>query len=70
MTRLLKSRGGASIAVEDPGFGELAQRFRNQDIATHWIPVDARGLVVDRLARTAAKAVVVTPAPNIRPAPP
>jgi GntR family transcriptional regulator/MocR family aminotransferase len=62
MTRLLKSRGVASIAIEDPGFGDLAQRFRNLGIATHCIPVDERGLVVDRLARTPAKAVVVTPA--------
>jgi len=62
MTRLLKSRGVTNIAIEDPGFGDLAQRFRSFGIASHGIPVDARGLVVDRLARTAAKAVVVTPA--------
>jgi len=62
MTRLLKARGVASIAIEDPGFGNLAQRFRSLGIATHCIPVDARGLVVERLAKTPAKAVVVTPA--------
>jgi len=62
MTRLLHSRGVASIAIEEPGYGSLAQRLRNSGIATHCIPVDERGLVVERLVRTSAKAAVVTPA--------
>jgi GntR family transcriptional regulator/MocR family aminotransferase len=62
MTRLLQSRGVRSIAVEDPGYGSLAQRLSNSGIATTCVPVDERGLVVERLARTSAKAVVVTPA--------
>ena len=51
MTRLLHSRGVASIAIEEPGYGSLAQRLRNSGIVTHCIPVDGRGLVVERLAK-------------------
>jgi GntR family transcriptional regulator/MocR family aminotransferase len=62
LTRFLKSHGVTSVAIEDPSFGKLPQRFRQSGIATHCIPVDGRGLVVERLAKTPARAVVVTPA--------
>ncbi|TMG95699.1 MAG: PLP-dependent aminotransferase family protein, partial [Betaproteobacteria bacterium] len=62
VARLLRSRGVQSVAIENPGFGALARRFRDVGIATESIPIDSRGLVVERLRRTKATAVVVTPA--------
>ena len=61
MTRLLKSRGVTSVAIEDPGYGDVARRCRTIGMTAHSIPVDDRGLVVERLARTRALAVLVTP---------
>jgi GntR family transcriptional regulator/MocR family aminotransferase len=62
VARLLKSRGVQSVAIENPGFGALARCFRDVGIATESIPIDSRGLVVERLRGTSANAVVVTPA--------
>ncbi|TMH65067.1 MAG: PLP-dependent aminotransferase family protein [Betaproteobacteria bacterium] len=62
VARLLRSRGVQSVAIENPGFGALARRFRDVGIATESIPIDSGGLVVERLRRTKATAVVVTPA--------
>jgi GntR family transcriptional regulator/MocR family aminotransferase len=62
VARLLKAKGVRSVAIENPGFGALARRFRDVGIATESIPIDSRGLVVERLRGTRAMAVVVTPA--------
>ena len=62
VARLLRERKVKSVAVEDPGFGGLVQLFQSMGMATPRIPVDARGLMVERLAESAATAVVVTPA--------
>ena len=62
VARLLRERGIGSVAIEDPGFGGLVQLFRSLGIATPRIAVDERGLIVERLDRSAATAVVVTPA--------
>jgi len=62
VARLLKSKGVLSVAIENPGFGALARRFRDVGIATEGIPIESRGLVVERLRATSAMAVVVTPA--------
>ena len=61
VARLLKARGVRHVAVEDPGFGKLAALFRALEIAVHPIPIDAHGLVVERLHATPAAAVFATP---------
>lgn len=61
LARVLKQRGIASVAIEDPGYGGLTRVFDQLGIATHSIPIDDCGLVVERLKRTSAMAVVVTP---------
>ena len=62
VARLLQARGVRSVAIEDPGFGGLVRLFSTLGIATPRVPVDKRGLVIERLERTAATAVIVTPA--------
>jgi GntR family transcriptional regulator / MocR family aminotransferase len=62
VARLLAARQVKSVAIEDPGLGGVAHLFRSLRIKTPRIPVDERGMVVERLARSAATAVVVTPA--------
>ena len=62
IARMLKERKVRSVAIEDPGYDGLVRLFESLGIAAPRIPVDERGLLVDRLARTAATAVVVTPA--------
>ncbi|MGI9026818.1 MAG: PLP-dependent aminotransferase family protein [Burkholderiaceae bacterium] len=62
VARLLKLRGVTSVAIEDPGYGGLARLFARSGIATRGVTIDDRGLEVDRLKRTTATAVVVTPA--------
>jgi GntR family transcriptional regulator / MocR family aminotransferase len=49
---------GLRFAVEDPGYPGPRARLASYDA----VPVDADGLDVDALARTGARAVVVTPA--------
>lgn len=51
---------GDVIAVEDPGYGPPRHLFRGLGIQVVGIPVDAEGLVVDRLPAT-ARVVYVTP---------
>ncbi|MFG2057469.1 PLP-dependent aminotransferase family protein [Micromonospora sp. NPDC048930] len=51
-----------TVAVEDPGSLGVRQHLRNWRLDTPPVPVDARGLRVDRLAATGAPAVMLTPA--------
>jgi GntR family transcriptional regulator/MocR family aminotransferase len=62
VARLLKQRGVPSVAIEDPGFGDLVRLFRGLGIATERLPIDDRGPMVECLNKTTAMAVVVTPA--------
>jgi GntR family transcriptional regulator / MocR family aminotransferase len=58
----LKARGAAAIAVEDPGHADQCTDIRSTGLKTPRIAVDAKGLRVDLLARSAARAVLTTPA--------
>jgi GntR family transcriptional regulator / MocR family aminotransferase len=58
----LRDAGHTRVAIEDPGFPLLdafARRARLQPVP---VPVDADGVSVDALARSGARAVVVSPA--------
>ena len=60
--RLLRERGVRRLAVEDPGHADQCTDIQAAGLATPRIPVDDGGLRVDRLERTDAEAVLVTPA--------
>jgi GntR family transcriptional regulator / MocR family aminotransferase len=60
--RVLRERGVRAVAVEDPGHADQCTDIRATGLRTRRIAVDARGLRVDRLARTDVGAVLVTPA--------
>jgi GntR family transcriptional regulator/MocR family aminotransferase len=60
--RLLRERGARKLAVEDPGHADQCTDIQAAGLATPRIPVDERGLTVDRLERADADAVLVTPA--------
>jgi GntR family transcriptional regulator / MocR family aminotransferase len=60
---VLAARGIDRVAFEDPGYDEtsrMAADFARVGIVR--VPVDARGIRVDALAATGARAVVLTPA--------
>jgi len=58
----LRGRGVRRIAVEDPGHAEQCADIRAAGLELVPIPVDERGLRVDRLRETTVGAVLVTPA--------
>lgn len=58
----LRLAGATTVAVEDPGHLDMPQLVRRAGLRPVPVRVDGRGLVVDHLARTAATAVIVTPA--------
>jgi GntR family transcriptional regulator/MocR family aminotransferase len=60
--RLLRERGVRRLAVEDPGHADQCTDIQAAGLVTPRIPVDDRGLRVDRLERADADAVLVTPA--------
>ncbi|MEA2471324.1 MAG: GntR family transcriptional regulator / MocR family aminotransferase [Thermoleophilaceae bacterium] len=62
IARVLASRGSRRIAMEQPGFHIHRALLRRSGITTVPVPVDDRGLVVERLERTGCRAVLVTPA--------
>jgi GntR family transcriptional regulator/MocR family aminotransferase len=62
ISRALVQRGVRRIAIEDPSHPGLRQIVRQAGLEPVAVPVDARGLRVDRLARLHVRAVVVTPA--------
>ena len=57
--RVLRRRGIARVAVEDPSLGSQQQRVRSHGLEVVGQPVDSRGLVVDGLD---GDAVIVMPA--------
>jgi len=60
--RALAARGSSRVAFEDPTDTEYPQIASRAGLEPVSVPVDDDGLQVDRLARTGAEAVVVTPA--------
>ncbi|NNG38912.1 PLP-dependent aminotransferase family protein [Flexivirga sp. ID2601S] len=50
------------VAVEDPGSAGAVQQLEHWGVHARPVPVDADGLVVERLASTRARSVFVTPA--------
>ncbi|HZC74114.1 MAG TPA: PLP-dependent aminotransferase family protein [Jatrophihabitans sp.] len=62
VARALLARGIDSMAVEDPGSRGALDQLRWWGIRPVPVPVDEAGLQVDRLRRTRAPAVLVTPA--------
>ncbi len=62
ITRALHAQGHRTLAVEDPGFPLLDGFVRGGGLEPLPVPVDEQGLRVDALARSGARAVVVTPA--------
>jgi GntR family transcriptional regulator/MocR family aminotransferase len=60
--RALRAAGARVVAVEDPSDPEYRATIRDAGLDWVAIPVDEHGLVVDRLAASAADAVVVTAA--------
>jgi GntR family transcriptional regulator / MocR family aminotransferase len=62
LCRVLRERGVRRIAVEDPGHTDQCTDIKASGLETPRIPVDDRGLRVDRLSRLDVGAVLVTPA--------
>ena len=58
----LARHGISAVALEDPGPREHDLIARRAGLAAVPVPVDTEGLDVDRLRRTGARAVLVTPA--------
>ncbi len=61
---VLGAGGGAvpAVAVEDPGSRGAREALAYRGVTTLPVPVDGEGLVVDALAATGARAVLLTPA--------
>jgi GntR family transcriptional regulator/MocR family aminotransferase len=62
LARVLLARGHDRIAMEQPGFHIHRALLRRSGITTVPVPVDDRGLAVERLERSGVSAVLVTPA--------
>jgi GntR family transcriptional regulator / MocR family aminotransferase len=62
LCRVLRDRGVRRVAVEDPGHADQCTDIRKIGLETPRIPVDEKGLCVERLRRLDASAVLVTPA--------
>jgi GntR family transcriptional regulator / MocR family aminotransferase len=58
----LAGRGLKTVAVEEPGHPDCARIAAASGLRAVPVPVDERGLVVDRLKATNARAVILTPA--------
>jgi GntR family transcriptional regulator / MocR family aminotransferase len=62
LCRVLRERGVSRVAVEDPGHTDQCTDIKASGLETPRIPVDDRGLCVERLSRLDVGAVLVTPA--------
>jgi len=62
LARTLRASGLLSVAVEDPGSLGARQQLQSWQLDTVPVPVDDRGLQVDRLRASGAAAVMLTPA--------
>jgi len=59
---VLKQRDARIVATEDPSHAEQRETIRAIGLKVVTVPVDEKGIVVERLERTEANAVLVTPA--------
>ncbi|GAA0600444.1 MocR-like pyridoxine biosynthesis transcription factor PdxR [Actinomadura livida] len=62
LLRLLRADGHTALAVEDPTSDRQQPMLDASGLRTVRVPVDAEGVDVEALARTRARAVLVTPA--------
>ncbi len=62
MCTLLKQRGARAVATEDPSHEEQRAAIRAAGLKAVAVPVDEQGLIVERLERSEAAAVLITPA--------
>jgi GntR family transcriptional regulator/MocR family aminotransferase len=62
IVQLVKARGGRRIAVEDPGDSDGRVAVHRHGLETVPIPVDAGGISIEALRRSAADAAFLTPA--------
>jgi GntR family transcriptional regulator/MocR family aminotransferase len=62
VTRALARRGMREIAFEDPGYADQWEIARHAGLRVAPIPLDDKGIDIDALAATSARAVVLTPA--------
>ncbi|WP_436787581.1 PLP-dependent aminotransferase family protein [Yinghuangia sp. YIM S10712] len=62
IVQALAARGHTLLAVEDPSSATQRGLLRSNGLPIVGVPVDGEGLDVDALARTGARAVLVTPA--------
>ncbi len=62
VTQAVKAAGGTRLAVEDPGQVDAIDAAQDAGLTPVPVPVDDAGIVVDALERSAADAVVLTPA--------
>lgn len=62
MCALLKQRGARAVATEDPSHEEQRTAIRAAGLKVVTVPVDENGLMVERLERSDANAVLITPA--------
>ncbi len=62
IAQLVKARGGRRIAVEDPGDADGRVAVHRHGLETVPIPVDAGGISIEALRRSAADAAFLTPA--------
>ena len=62
MCALLKQRGARAVATEDPSHEEQRTAIRAAGLKAVAVPVDEQGLIVERLERSEAAAVLITPA--------
>lgn len=60
--RLVRSRGGRRIAIEDPGYRIAAWAIEAEGLEAIAVAADDAGLDVDALASSGAEAAIVTPA--------
>lgn len=58
---VLRARGVRRVAVEDPGHAEQCADLRAAGVELVPVPVDASGIIVERLARVDVGAVLVAP---------
>jgi GntR family transcriptional regulator/MocR family aminotransferase len=59
---VLKQRGARAVATEDPSHEEQREAIRATGLKVVTVPVDEKGLVVERLERSNAGAILTTPA--------
>jgi GntR family transcriptional regulator/MocR family aminotransferase len=59
---VLKQRGAQAVATEDPSHEEQRTAIRAAGLRVVNVPVDDKGVVVEKLERTGANAILVTPA--------